>query len=205
MKKQVILLSACVIMICALVPVLAEQNNTLADNTAKAETKAVEKADVKVPAANAVNKPAEAVEVKKIIKLKSLDEVTRQNDRVMSKWLSTNFEDKAPIAKAVQDEALAELRYLREIAEKEGAKNTVTSIDQLINMRENNQAKMDKIVFTDAQAKKKAELEKRKQGILQHMRETGQMPKPEPRDKNAKRPATPAAEPNAVATPAEKK
>lgn len=60
---------------------------------------------------------------------KALYELDRKSQTELREWLQTTTDNKPKMSKYVHDQVIAELFFLRQIAVKEGAKQTVAAID----------------------------------------------------------------------------
>jgi len=66
---------------------------------------------------------------------KSLGRLDRQSKAEMIEWLKLENEKKIDLAKAVHKQIRAELKFIRRVAEAEGATKTVESIDNVLKSR----------------------------------------------------------------------
>ena len=66
---------------------------------------------------------------------KSLTRLEQESKKEIREWMNRRVENRIALAKAVQKQVDAELKFLRKIAVEEGAEKTVQAIDQLLAAR----------------------------------------------------------------------
>jgi len=66
----------------------------------------------------------------------ALKRVNQESRKEIREWTRSTAEDKTSLVKTVQEQVMAELNFLRELAVEEGAEKTVAAIDGLIADRE---------------------------------------------------------------------
>ena len=196
MKKFVITILGCFIIGLLLIPELASGKNEKPrqgirngkGKSSESKSSKGKSSAVKIADANAISKTGKsnkAVGAK--IEPGSWKNVNRERSRVMSRWLHGNIDDKAGLALAVQDQAIAELMYLRQQAVKEGAGKTIKAIDMLISARRNDYDKIGKMVGVEVTKKNRAMREERKKALMEHMKNRGRAMKGESREKGERR------------------
>jgi hypothetical protein len=96
---------------------------------------------------------------------RDLREVTGGARTESREWTRTNREDDLDLANAVNDQVMAELKFIRELAAEEGAGMTVAAIDGLIMERRERFGQVSKKLEKERErTRKKTEREERRRG-----------------------------------------
>lgn len=141
MKRGVILSASVLLMVFFSIAAVAVSETNLKQKSVSSENKAGQSAKT-LPSeerlSTDVNSEAEpnAPEALGSAELeKSLGRLDRQSKAEMIEWLKLENEKKIDLAKAVHKQIRAELKFIRRVAEAEGATKTVESIDNVLKSR----------------------------------------------------------------------